>query len=101
MQEEYRVEAYQELEQPDVNVGESVGHEVVVGEQLLVQRVQLLEYRSDRCLVLFLGLREAGQVHALHNILLEDLVQLVNLLLQVLRVEVERLLGRNLVEILA
>lgn len=30
MQEEYGVEAYQELKQPDVNVGESICHQEVI-----------------------------------------------------------------------
>lgn len=50
---------------------------------------------------MLLRLGEACQIDSLHNILLEHLIQSVYLLLQVVRVEVERLLRRKLIEILA
>ena len=70
MQEEYRVEAYQELEQSNVNVGESFcDKEFSLLWKLFIQVGQLLEDCCHCRLVMLLRLGEACQINSLHNVL--------------------------------
>src|SRR5690606_23554782 len=82
------VEPHERDPQPDVGLGDGVPDEVAAGGEPLGQRVEAREERPVGLLVGGLAPREAALVHAVVDVVVDDLVDLVDLGPVLLRVQV-------------